>query len=585
MVDHSAKQKETFSDLYKNAVSLGVKTQSARIAFVRSQNKAFNRIPNTTIRNWARQMDGGDFFVPSKKTQKRKGKKEGKGKGRQYIPIENALVRRLDAYAQMGARISNAAIQWTALKIRNEEFRIAFPNFVASLQWVRDFKNNHHFTCIDESPKDKKLHETPIFVPTIQRFFDFNGRLAFKYRFDLNRIYNIDYFSCKMSINPGRCFTRAGVPVIKPVDRDFGSEAFSVLVTTCADGGNWVKLVIIFQRPLGFTAAEEAAEQARCPSNIYLIFNETGYATREVTVEWLEKVFSMRTHPPDISRPSDNFILLLMDSFSAHLGSDNSLTQAMEAHKCIRSVIPGGFTGYLQPCDLVAILPLRISYKKLENDWYIRNISHYYNPIYTPTHRRTDIIQFMSRAAFAVYPTIIQKTIDCFKSIGASVNADGSEDHLLSVRGLEQQLVVDRSWPNEIPLRPGGSERYESPFIKHDSPNEINQTPAQYFNNRQTIGVQDVSGMWQGIEVVDLTNVFFDNEATNYIDLSLVKPNNKDISNAGEGSSRDMPIELDSESDGYGSEAPLEVAESLETEVDDIVDVGFGAGKGKAKAL
>ncbi|TEY31566.1 hypothetical protein BOTCAL_0784g00010 [Botryotinia calthae] len=275
---------------------------------------------------------------------------------------------------------------------------------------------------------------------------------------------------------------------------------------------------------------------------------------------------------------ADNFVLMLMDSFSAHLGSDTSLTKAMDAHKCIRSVIPGGFTGYLQPCDLVAILPLRINYKKLETDWCIRNISHYYNPIYTPAHRRADIVQFMSQAAFTVYPIIIQKTIDCFKSIGANINADGSEDYLLSVRELEQRL------PDNLPHRPGGIELYKSPVINHENSNEAKQTPAQYFNNHQTIGVQDASDLWQGIEAIDLTNAFFDAEVVDYIDLGLGN-NNKERSNAGESSSRDMPIELDSESDEYESEAPLGVAESWETGAGDIVGVGAGAGKGKAKVL
>ncbi|TGO19451.1 hypothetical protein BTUL_0004g00890 [Botrytis tulipae] len=91
-----------------------------------------------------------------------------------------------------------------------------------------------------------------------------------------------------MSINPGQCFMRAGVPVIKPSDRDFHSKSFSVIITTCTDGGNWVKLVIIFQRPLDFTAAEE------------------------------EEHFG------------GGYVLMLMDSFSAHLGSDTSLTKAMQ---------------------------------------------------------------------------------------------------------------------------------------------------------------------------------------------------------------------------------------------------------------
>jgi hypothetical protein len=99
-------------------------------------------------------------------------------------------------------------------------------------------------------------------------------------------------------------------------------------------------------------------------------------------------------------------------------------------------IIPGGCTSLIQPCDTTVNKPFKDHVKEVAAEHYNNNLDKWTEGKFTTLERRILMTQWVSTAwkRLACEKLTI---IDSFVKAGIAVAADGSEDHLISIKGME----------------------------------------------------------------------------------------------------------------------------------------------------
>jgi hypothetical protein len=112
-------------------------------------------------------------------------------------------------------------------------------------------------------------------------------------------------------------------------------------------------------------------------------------------------------------------------------------------------VIQGACTGYLQPLDVSCNKIIKNIIRQCEEDHYNANPNEWVEGKYSPGDRRVLVTHWVPKAWNILYIDHKDTIINTFKNVGISLNLDGSEDHLLSIRDLPNITIGEWRLPQE----------------------------------------------------------------------------------------------------------------------------------------
>lgn len=184
------------------------------------------------------------------------------------------------------------------------------------------------------------------------------------------------------------------------------------------------------------TCAFNPAEIDQYSPNVTVEFNETAYNNEDLQKKWIKEELLTQT--------TNNPTLLVIDSASFHK-SDNILT-LLENNNVILAVIPGGLTPIVQPLDT----HINVALKKFlfeEADLYIDEKTNGNGDIekWDPSKKRIMITHIVDQAVRRLEQIdgLIAKS---FVDTGISIAPNGSEDHLIHIKGHKSSDFDFSGW-------------------------------------------------------------------------------------------------------------------------------------------
>ena len=210
------------------------------------------------------------------------------------------------------------------------------------------------------------------------------------------------------------------------------------------------------------TCAFNPAEIDQYSPNVTVEFNETAYNNEDLQRKWIEEELLTKT----AKKPT----LLVIDSASFHK-SDNILT-LLENNNVIPAVIPGGLTPIVQPLDT----HINVALKKFlfeEADLYIDEINHGNGDIegWDPSKKRIMITHIVDRAVRRL-EQIDGLIVKSFVDTGISIAPNGSEDHLIRIKGHKSSDFDFSGWQNAS----NNEDRLPKPHVLDVEENEVIDT-------------------------------------------------------------------------------------------------------------
>lgn len=107
-------------------------------------------------------------------------------------------------------------------------------------------------------------------------------------------------------------------------------------------------------------------------------------------------------------------------------------------------MIPGGCTGYVQPLDIAINKPLKTLVKAAADMHYERNEEAWESGRYkSVSERRILLTHWVAEAWEKLHQDYKMTIVKSFRSVGLSLNPDGSEDEEICIKGVEDIEVGD----------------------------------------------------------------------------------------------------------------------------------------------
>jgi hypothetical protein len=233
--------------------------------------------------------------------------------------------------------------------------------------------------------------------------------------------------------------------------------------TLHADGLPHTKPLLMFAGAEGLGNRSRQEEVKRYHKGVDVIFNPKAYCNSKAMVGWLKNQFRWGTpYPLSDHEPR----LLVLDSFAPHKNQGSKkqpITLAAiakakaeeELRQQIRdelknlnttvSIIPGGCTSLLQPCDLTANSILKVLIKEYEEDHIDNNFEDWKAGRYNVSERRVLMTQWVGRAWEALHKHHKDAIIRTFRQTAIALPPDGSCDTEIKIRGLPGLQIGDYS--------------------------------------------------------------------------------------------------------------------------------------------
>jgi len=211
-------------------------------------------------------------------------------------------------------------------------------------------------------------------------------------------------------------------------------------------------------------------EAERYHPGVVVIFNEKAYANTTNLIDWVKNQYSIASaYPLRDNEPR----FLALDAFAPYKNKgakvrenesktarekrekeerlQQELRDAFKKLNVTLSIIPGGYTGYVQVLDVLInklINKLIKAYiEEYEDQWVEEHFDEWEAGKWSVGDRRVLLTEWIAKAFERVHLEHKDAIIACFKSVGLSLAVDSSEDHLLNVRDCPNLIFGD--WQRE----------------------------------------------------------------------------------------------------------------------------------------
>ncbi|KAI8710466.1 hypothetical protein NCS52_01563600 [Fusarium sp. LHS14.1] len=295
---------------------------------------------------------------------------------------------------------------------RPEEYKAITNNF---LRFIRRVSNNTNTLQLrhDQSPK-----------MTINYILDSPVR-----RFEKKWTLNVDETPIPFEYLDGSTWELRGAKTVAgKTDRSGWSKRQATLIIYIfADGSFRLKPKIIFHGTAGPKGRIFADEGHLYAPDVTVAYNETAYNNEDLFYDWIKDELA------DVQAKTRDF-LLVMDVATFH--KTDKVTDQLRQQKVTRALIPPGCTGQLQPLDVSVNRPLKDLLRE-ETLIYMMNKEAQGQTEWSVKDKRIMTTWVVSRAIqrLAQRPEMIAKS---FTTCGISVRPDGSQDHLIHIKDIDE---------------------------------------------------------------------------------------------------------------------------------------------------
>ena len=148
--------------------------------------------------------------------------------------------------------------------------------------------------------------------------------------------------------------------------------------------------------------------------------------------------------------------LLCLNAFVAYLTL--AVSSLLKRQGVTLSVIPGGCTGYIQPLDVSLNKPLKDLIKEEQDNYFDKHIKEQQQEKFNIGQRKILLTHQVAKAQKRLYLEYKDTIINTFRSVGLSLNPNGSKDIKLKIKGIPDIQVSDYH-QNDLPSQQEEAEK------------------------------------------------------------------------------------------------------------------------------
>jgi hypothetical protein len=227
----------------------------------------------------------------------------------------------------------------------------------------------------------------------------------------------------------GRTYDNKGAKSVWIKEQRSGWDRRQATLQVCvfADGIMRVRPLLIFHgNPVG--DSRRRAEEKLYDKGVCVAFNETAWADSTNLKDWVKNQYAGGSaYFTKDNEPR----LLSLDAFAPQM--TKGLMAEFKKLNYTTSYIPGGCTSFVQVLDVSLNKPLKQLVAQAAEDHADKYASWYQEGKFTISERRVLLTQWVAIAWKRLHEEYKDTIIKTFRSVGLSLNPDGSEDHKLKI--------------------------------------------------------------------------------------------------------------------------------------------------------
>ena len=219
----------------------------------------------------------------------------------------------------------------------------------------------------------------------------------------------------------------------------------------------------------------EEREKHLYNQSVSIHYNETAYNNETLTMQWINDELI-----PILQPTATDEVLLALDAAAFH--KTLAIKDKLKKSYIATAMVPSGCTGILQPLD-TAVNKLFKELLREETELYIDTQEDAGEDIekWTTKDKRVMVTHVVAAAWERFCSTkkaLVQKA---FKDVGLSIRPDGSEDHLLSIKGYKHGKPEIGDWTS---AEQDWKDTEEIPLISKDNEFGLESESCISFNYR-----------------------------------------------------------------------------------------------------
>lgn len=265
------------------------------------------------------------------------------------------------------------------------------------------------------------------------------GMAVLKNRFPPSMCLNYDETPIPFEYLDGSTYAAKGSHTVggKSDRSGWNKRQATLILYIFADGIHRIPPKIIFHgKPTEAGGQIEANEAPFYSPDVEVAFNDTAYNNEGLTVTWIKEELVPLT---GVSK--DNPLLLVLDCAAFH--KTDEIRALLKHHHVEVSMVPPGMTSLCQPLD-THVNKIMKAYMREETDKYSQSWEEL-NPgkKWSVSDKRVMVTYVVTRAWKRLCDESQAVVIKSFVDTGIYLAADGSEDHLIKIKGLDSIVVGD----------------------------------------------------------------------------------------------------------------------------------------------
>jgi hypothetical protein len=385
------------------------------------------KIPQQTISRWVRNKDG---ILEKKKGSYRVDNARWTC---EWPEMERELFKAFLVQREKGRLVRRGWFRRTSRRLFRQLYSADNENiFVFSTGSFMGFQRRWGISCRALTKRASRLPEE--YRRLVINWLRFNRRHSQPLP-PLWCILNIDETPIPFEYLEGKTYDLTGSRTISAeTDRSGWDKRQATLVLYLfPDGvGTRIKPKLIFHGASGDRNRILNKEQHRYHKGVTVEFNPTAYNTEELFLKFIDEELL----PALASGSERQKSLLLLDVFAGH--TTETVLSKLHSAGIVTSLIPGGCTGLLQPLDTAVNKPFK-NYLRHFTDQYIDEEEEKRGcdiDQWSVSDKRVMTTQVVARAWEAFCRDNQEMIKKAFRDVGVTLAVDGSEDHLLKIKGF-----------------------------------------------------------------------------------------------------------------------------------------------------
>jgi len=426
---------------------------SMRTPFIREVSKRY-LVPITTLHDWRKTKDR---IIGSARDSRRAQPDE------QSCVWPELEVNLYGKYQQRREERKAVRRSWFQRQAK-DSFATCYPtksqeDFCFSTGWFSGFLSRHNITLRFTTNKSQKVPKD--YLEVILSWLEFNRRNSQLRpgtlnqpvnpsggRYLLDSICNMDETPLPFEYLDGQTYADKGSHSVqvRATCSGWDKRQATLVLAVFGSGNAHIQPLIIFRGKERYDTPrsrhlqiKREAEMARYDPRVSVRWNESAYANASILIDWIKEML-VPALPPGPR-------MLVLDVAKFH--STAEVLNTLRSHDIIPSMVPAGCTGLVQPLDVSVNKPFKDILRDLLEDALdtyekqhqlsLRELSK--SNLVAIAERRILVTWAVGEAWERFCLKHKDLVINTFRKLGLTLPIDGSQDHELSIKGIDPSLL------------------------------------------------------------------------------------------------------------------------------------------------